>query len=237
MFIDDNALFGITRDHLTPCDEDAGHFLHCEVAPGFKSLTLAAREAGFELKLASSFRPFERQLAIFNGKFSGQRPILDMSGQVVDISGLDDWQICQAILLYSALPGASRHHWGTDVDFYDGATLPTDYQIQLVEQEYCDQGPFAPLACWLSAHCAEFGFFFPYRRFNGGIASEPWHISYAPIAEQYLSQLTPQRLAQQLEHTDIKGKTAILANMDEIFSRFVGNIAKFSATGPILNNA
>ena len=35
---------------------------------------------------------------------------------------------CDAILLWSALPGASRHHWGTDFDVFDRAAVPPDYR-------------------------------------------------------------------------------------------------------------
>ncbi|MEM8266302.1 D-alanyl-D-alanine carboxypeptidase family protein, partial [Morganella morganii] len=43
----------------------------------FLAMQQAAREAGFDLQPASTFRDFDRQLAIWNGKFCGQRPVLD----------------------------------------------------------------------------------------------------------------------------------------------------------------
>ncbi|MFT5163232.1 MAG: LAS superfamily LD-carboxypeptidase LdcB [Alteromonadaceae bacterium] len=222
MNIDDNALFGLNQDHLNALGD--GHFVNSQAQKNLTGLTQAAQAAGFSLKLASSFRPFERQLAIFNGKFNGIRPILDLNADEVDISTMDDWQKCQAILLYSALPGSSRHHWGTDFDFYDGKTLPNGYQLQLIEQEYTGNGPFTPLAQWLITHAGVHGFYFPYQQFNGGVASEPWHISYYPLASQYLAQLTVKRLSVLIEHSQICAKATILANMDEIFSRYVNNI-------------
>lgn len=223
MIVDTNALFGLTTDHLQ--ERSDGFFVNSEVQTPLAALRQAALQAGFDLKLASSFRSFERQLTIWNTKFCGARPILDVSGKVVDIRNMDDWEICQAIMLYSALPGTSRHHWGTDFDFYDAKALPPGYELQLIESEYDHHGPCAPLTHWLMANAAEFGFFFPYRHYLGGIACEPWHISYFAVADRYQSQLDPQRISVLLSDSDIEGKAAIVAHMDEIFNRFVANIS------------
>jgi len=84
------------------------------VAP-FLNLRRAARADGIDLKPLSSFRDFARQLAIWNGKFSGERPMYDALGVKLNAAALTPWERIEAILLWSALPGASRHHWGTDV--------------------------------------------------------------------------------------------------------------------------
>ena len=36
------------------------------------------------------------------------------------------------ILEWSALPGASRHHWGSEFDVFDLAALPEGYRVQLL---------------------------------------------------------------------------------------------------------
>ncbi len=46
----------------------------------FLNLRRAARADGFDLQAVSRFRDFARQLAIWNGKFSGERPMLDAAG-------------------------------------------------------------------------------------------------------------------------------------------------------------
>ena len=68
---------------------------------------------------ASSFRDFERQQLIWNCKFNGERKVHDDEGNLLDLALLDDWQKAQAILRWSALPGGSRHHWGTEIDIFD----------------------------------------------------------------------------------------------------------------------
>ena len=57
----------------------------------------------------------------------------------------------RAILHWSALPGASRHHWGTEIDVIDRAALLHGQLAQLVPDEYAADGVFAKLGLWLSA--------------------------------------------------------------------------------------
>ena len=119
---------------------------------------------------------------------------MDDQGKPVDIHQLDEWSLCKAILRYSALPGTSRHHWGTDFDFYDGA-LPKGYQLQLIEDEYQHHGPCAELAHWMMANAEHYGFYFPYRADLGGVACEPWHISYFAVANNFQGELKEKALA------------------------------------------
>ena len=91
---------------------------------------------------------------------------------------------CGAILLWSALPGASRHHWGTEIDVIDRAALRPGQHAQLIPAEYCAEGVFGGLDRWLTEHAGAFGFFRPYDRDRGGVQPEPWHLSFAPVSVQ-----------------------------------------------------
>ena len=108
--------------------------------PSLWQLRALAGKQGFDLRICSSFRSFERQLAIWNNKASGLRPVLDDSGAEININQLGEWQQAQAILRWSALPGASRHHWGTDFDIYDASAIDSDYRIQLTPEEVEGEG-------------------------------------------------------------------------------------------------
>ncbi|WP_350595574.1 M15 family metallopeptidase, partial [Pseudoalteromonas sp. 45-MNA-CIBAN-0466] len=101
---------------------------------------------------------------------------------------------CIAIMLYSALPGASRHHLGTDLDIYDKSAVSDDYVLQLSPNEYQQGGPFAKLSQWLDTHLAEFGFYRPYQYDLGGVAPELWHISHIAQSAQLIRHLTPEVL-------------------------------------------
>ncbi len=198
--------------------------IHQQMNVAFKALRHSAKTAGIELKIASGFRSFERQLQIWNNKFIGNTAIKKANGEIVDISSLSDWQIIEAILLYSALPGASRHHWGCDIDVYAPNLLANGESLQLEPWEYQQSGPMAALSSWLTQHAAEFGFYLPYDCYRGGIAAEPWHLSFAPLATQYQATFKLQALQACLISTDIAGKMVIIDNLTEIAKRYINNV-------------
>ncbi|MCV5887699.1 M15 family metallopeptidase, partial [Escherichia coli] len=88
--------------------------LHPKVVNDLLKMINAATEAGFKMEIASGFRDFNRQKAIWNGKFSGELPILDINSRPLNKAELNDEEKLMAILRWSALPGGSRHHWGFD---------------------------------------------------------------------------------------------------------------------------
>jgi LAS superfamily LD-carboxypeptidase LdcB len=193
------------------------------VAP-FLNLRRAALQDGIDLVPVSSFRDFARQLAIWNGKFSGERPLLDAAGQAIDPLSLSPAERVAAILRWSALPGASRHHWGTDVDLVDRKATPPDYRIRLTPEEFIAPGPFAALADWLQVHAGRFGFFRPYRGVLSGVEPEPWHFSFAPIAEDARRRLTPAMLGAAIAAAPLLGKEQVLSRLDQLHARYVARI-------------
>ena len=221
-------LVGRSETHL--CSAEAGDVLgarvHRDVVAPFYDLRTAARGQGYELAVLSGFRSFDRQLSIWNRKVRGELPVLDSSGHPLDVRALSERDLVLAILRWSALPGASRHHWGTDVDIYDKAATPAGYEVELIPSEVDPGGIFGPLHQWLDARIASgeaMGFFRPYDVDRGGVAPERWHLSYAPLASTYAAMLTPELLRQTLEGTDILLKDVVLQLLPTIFERFVIN--------------
>ncbi|TMP49750.1 M15 family metallopeptidase, partial [Pseudoalteromonas sp. S1612] len=104
------------------------HRLHSAIISDFLALQSAVKKAGFDLTIASSYRDFNRQSIIWNNKFLGIRPVFNKQQEVVDLTKLSDIDKCIAIMLYSALPGASRHHLGTDLDVFEKAEVTDDYK-------------------------------------------------------------------------------------------------------------
>jgi len=199
--------------------------LHPDAARAFTALREAAQAAGLEPAAASGFRDFERQLTIWNDKYHGRRPLLDRQGEPLDPHVMTASQIVPAILQWSALPGASRHHWGTEIDVIDRAALGEGQQPRLVPAEYAGDGIFAPLERWLAEHAESFGFFRPYDRDRGGVQPEPWHLSYAPIAATALPALTLPVLRAALEDIDLAGAEAVAPLLPEIHARYVLAVA------------
>ena len=111
-----------------------------------------------------------------------------------------------------------------DFDIYASNLLPEGQHLQLEAFEYGKEGYFARLSDWLAKNLDEFGFYFPYKTYNGGVAAEPWHISYEPLAKEYLQALSPELLHDTLHRSNIAGKEDILAMLPELFQRFVLNV-------------
>ncbi len=99
-------LTGQSETHLVNTKVGQKAFLvHQDVAEDLLRLANAAQQAGFNFHIASGFRSFERQAAIWNNKMLGNRPILDSNSQPLDASQLTDREKIYAILRWSALPG------------------------------------------------------------------------------------------------------------------------------------
>lgn len=201
-----------------------GHKLHKNIISDFILLQNAASKAGFNIAIASSFRDFNRQSLIWNNKFNGKRSVLDKQNQVVDLSSLSDIEKCHAIMLFSALPGASRHHFGTDLDIYDANAVPDDYKLRLEADEYQKGGPFAPLSQWLDENLTQFGFYRPYQQDLGGVAPEPWHISHIVESTILSKQLTIETLKNAISDSELSGKEVILSHLPALYQRYVVNL-------------
>jgi LAS superfamily LD-carboxypeptidase LdcB len=221
-----DELTGRTRSHIVEITEPRCQ-LHLDVLAAFLAMRRAAAADGLDLAAQSSFRDFQRQLAIWNGKFSGSRPIYDATGEPVEAAALAPAARVDAILTWSALPGASRHHWGTDLDLIDRNATPADYQVQLTQSEFGAGGPFAALAGWLEANAPRFGFFRPYRGLRSGVQAEPWHFSFAPVAENARRGLKPHVLRAAIEDSPLLGKDLVLARLEELHHRYVECIDPF----------
>jgi len=216
-------LTGRSRDHIVDLDEPRCG-LHREVVLPFLALHMAAFSDGIDLRPASSYRDFDRQLAIWNGKCRGERELRGVGGELLDAASLSPDEMVDAILVWSALPGASRHHWGTDFDAYDAAAVPPGYVVQLSAEEYAPGGVFGKLNQWLDANAEAHGFFRPYAAFRGGVRPEPWHLSHAEVAGAALRQFSPGMLEQALEGAALDGYAAVRPRLAEIFARYVCNI-------------
>lgn len=204
--------------------ERVGVQVHRQVVEPFLALRTAAANAGFRLAGVSGFRSFERQLSIFNRKVGGELAVLDSQGVPIPGGTLSDRDLVLAILRWSALPGASRHHWGTDIDVYDAAAVAGDYEVQLTPNEVAPGGVFGPLHAWLDTRIAAggaFGFFRPYDVDRGGVAPERWHLSHGPTASSFAALLTLDTLRDTLAASDLLLKDTVLELLPSLYQRFV----------------
>lgn len=88
-------------------------YLRKDVMQAFEKMATAAKQQGVKLVIVSATRNFADQKTIWENKWKGKTK-LDDGTRASDI--VDPVKRAKKILLYSSMPGTSRHHWGTDVD-------------------------------------------------------------------------------------------------------------------------
>ncbi|WKE64193.1 M15 family metallopeptidase [Gallaecimonas kandeliae] len=217
----DAVLTGRYQGHLV---ELGGKLLAAPTTQAFAALQRAAAKDGFALAIASGFRDFGRQAAIFNGKWQGLRPVHNDVGRPLDLEQMSEEQKLEAILRFSALPGASRHHWGTDLDVYC-QEAQGEQPLALSPQEYGPGGPQHRLALWLAENAGSQGFFLPYDIDRDGVAVEPWHLSHIE-AVPLLERLTEDKLAVALTGGQVAGLEAILPRLGALLARYVQRVGR-----------
>ena len=201
------CLTGLSTTHLKPLGP---HHIHVSALPAFQAMQRAAANEGIDLQIASGFRDYHRQAAIWQRK-------------VAQFENPTDADF-HSILRWSAMPGASRHHWGTDLDVYDPTVLDGQ-RLRLEPWEYEQDGPQGALSRWLDLNARRFNFYRPYQRDLGGVAVEPWHISYAPVTEEFLRQLTPELLQRVWHQHPPACAHWLTEHCAALVSRYVTNVA------------
>lgn len=212
---------GLVDDHISWFDRVG---LHNKVVEPWRHVVEAARKDGFDLAIASGFRGFERQQYIWDAKICGDRPVLDAQSRGIDISRLLPLEKVKSVMRWSALPGASRHHWGTDIDIYDRAAISKGYNVQLIAEEYTGDGPFAPMSAWLVDYLQQEqapDFILPYQDDNNGVMPELWHLSYQPVAEEYQKIWTLDIFQSHLRGSGVLEKDTVLSSIDELYEQFI----------------
>lgn len=143
------------------CDK-SGMYMNKEAYSAYITMYEEAKKDGITLVIISATRNFDRQKVIWKNKWKR-------------LSG-DDTTKVKNIMRYSSMPGTSRHHWGSDIDFIS------------VEPGYWIKGEGLKVYNWLKDNAFKFGFFQPYTDDpkRTGYAEERWHWSYAPLSIPYL---------------------------------------------------
>lgn len=159
---------------VKPADEHTAgaarsQYLRKETYEAFVRMAGAAARDGIILVIISATRNFETQKGIWERKWKQESAINDEPDRA------------RKILLYSSMPGTSRHHWGTDVD------------LNNLNNEYFESGEGLKIYQWLTAHAHEYGFCQPYTakdQGRTGYEEEKWHWSYTPLANDFLKRYT-----------------------------------------------
>ena len=182
------------REDFSPVPEElniGGYkmYLRKETLRAFLKMQNAAKKDEIDLKIASATRNFDYQKNLWNNKWSGAT-VVDGKDLSKDI--FDEQERFEKILEYSAAPGTSRHHWGTDIDINNANFLYFNSEKGKKEYE------------WLVKNAPLFGFCQTYNLKDSargtGYNEEKWHWSYLPLSRTFI-----QEYKNLIRDEDIKG--------------------------------
>ena len=152
-------------------------YMRKEAYIGLIKMYKAALKDGVQLKVLSALRTFYHQKYIWDNKWIGNRSV---EGRNLALTEKNLTGRAMIILKYSSMPGTSRHHWGTDVDF------------NALDNAYFEHGEGKIVYDWLVKNAARFGFAQTYTKKDHqrprGYSEEKWHWSYLPMARNFLYQ-------------------------------------------------
>ena len=160
-------------------------FLRKETFAAFQKMAAAAKKDGVNLFIISATRNFDSQKKIWENKWNGKTKVEGKN--LTTVSDLKER--ARIILLYSSMPGTSRHHWGTDMD------------LNSLDNHYFSTEEGLKIHQWLTLHASDFGFCQPYSsKVNGrtGYEEEKWHWSYLPLSKSFLKEYE-----KQISYSDI----------------------------------
>lgn len=147
-------------------------FLRKEAFNAFLQMQDSASKDGVQLFIVSATRTFDHQRELWENKWMGKTIV---GGHNLRLWLKDPVKRAKKILEYTAPPGYSRHHWGTDID------------INSVEPDYFQTDEGINVYNWLVNHAGHFGFCQSYPAINekrpGGFNEEKWHWSYLPLSK------------------------------------------------------
>ncbi|MDA3911684.1 MAG: M15 family metallopeptidase [Bacteroidales bacterium] len=148
-------------------------YLRKQTYQAFLSMREAALKDGINLTIQSGTRDFYIQGYLWNQKFIGQRS----TGAAYIDQNLSDSAKTAKVLEYSAMPGISRHHWGTDID------------INSTKHAYFYSGEGKKVYDWLQENAEKYGFYQVYIPFGEdrktGFNHEEWHWTYKPESDKF----------------------------------------------------
>lgn len=177
-----------------------GLYLRKDTYQAFQEMFVAAQKDGHRLIIKSATRNFDYQKGIWERKWTGQTLLEGgINGAEID----DAEARARKILLYSSMPGTSRHHWGTDID------------LNSFNNDYFKNGAGVKLYQWMLKNASSFGFCQPYSNKKDGrtgYEEECWHWSYVPISEP-LTEYSRLNLKNGLISGFLGSETAVKVDM------------------------
>ncbi|MDD2634327.1 MAG: M15 family metallopeptidase [Bacteroidales bacterium] len=137
-------------------------YVHKDVLDPFIEMFEAAAKEGVNLGIISSYRSYETQAWLWNSRYANSS---------------NSTEAAKLALKYIAMPGTSRHHWGTDIDMF--STRLNFFETEEGKKAYK----------WMCENAANYGFYQVYtKNRTTGYNEEKWHWTFNPVSKEFLKQ-------------------------------------------------
>jgi len=160
-----------------------GYKLQKEAYLALEKMRKEARRQGVKIRVISAYRDFDHQNKIWKRKY-----------KKFIAKGFSSKGAVKKVKEYTAIPGTSRHHWGTDVDLSNGETRFTNHKRNKFTN-------------WMDSNAHKFGYYRVYtnNKLRSGYNYESWHYSYRKLAKPMLEQYIKLDIIKELRKQKIKG--------------------------------
>lgn len=165
-----DVLMGFERPARLVQDPKTGFWAHPEVWESFYHLQQEAEKSGYHLVVVSAWRSFKNQKEIWNKKW-----------KIYEAKGFSFRECLDQVAKTIAVPGSSRHHWGTDLDISEKNLV--GLYSKSANGEYNNK--WKRFYDWLEEHAPMYGFCMVYQGTSGRVVREPWHWTYLPLSLFY----------------------------------------------------
>ncbi|MCF6351306.1 MAG: M15 family metallopeptidase [Flavobacteriaceae bacterium] len=183
-----NILIGKSRA-ITPLLKGSTYKLQTNVYDALEKMKKDALKKGVKIHVISAYRSFEHQNRIWKKKYN-----------VFRNQGLSVKETIKKITEYTAIPGTSRHHWGTEVDLSNFKNSRLKNKTATKKRKYED---------WMQENAHKYGFYLVYtnNKYREGYKHESWHYSYRAISKFLLIEYLKLDIAKVLKTENIAGST------------------------------
>ena len=172
-----------------------GYKLQKKAHQAFLEMNYEAKKNDMNIRVVSSYRSFNHQNLIWTRKFNRYRSR--------ELSTMD---AVRYNIRYTAIPGSSRHHWGTEIDVVDGSIKTSRYPLNT--KNFHGYGIYKDFREWMDSNAHRFGFYQVYTNDHQrrGFKYEPWHYSFAELAKPMLKEYNERDIQHILKQQELLGK-------------------------------
>ena len=215
-----NLAFTKTEESLTFTNNDLigrgnpklygkGYKLLRKAYQAFLEMNNQAEKDGFSIRVVSSYRSFNHQNLIWTRKYKRYTGQKKLSPKMAVFSNIR----------YTAIPGSSRHHWGTEIDVVNGRIKTSRYPLNT--KHFHGYGIYKTFREWMDANAHKYGYYQVYTNDHQrkGFKYEPWHYSFAELGKPMLKAYREREVQETLKKQQLLGRQHFTENFIETYTK------------------